>query len=141
MLHHVAIVVSDLEKAKAFYLAALAPLGYKLVMEFPDYCVAGLGADGKPDFWISAAKPDKPANKNVHVAFVAPSREIVDQFHAAATYVTFSVYLFCNSFLLSNSKAGGKDNGAAGPRPQYTPTYYAAFVHDEDGNNIEVVHM
>ncbi len=115
MLDHVSIQVQDFRRALTFYRAALAPLGYKVVMEFPE--VAGLGEKGKPDFWIG--RTDKPVNP-VHVAFAA-TREAVTAFHAAAL------------------AAGGVDNGAPGLRPDYHPHYYGAFVLDPDGNNVEAV--
>jgi|1186.fasta_scaffold1236160_2 catechol 2,3-dioxygenase-like lactoylglutathione lyase family enzyme len=115
MLDHVSIHVQDFRRALAFYRAALAPLGYKVVMEFPE--VAGLGEKGKPDFWIG--RTDKPVNP-VHVAFAA-SRQAVTAFHAAAV------------------AAGGVDNGPPGLRPDYHPNYYGAFVLDPDGNNLEAV--
>ncbi|MBI5644997.1 VOC family protein [Candidatus Kaiserbacteria bacterium] len=117
MLDHIGIYVSDSEKAKAFYTAALEPLGYTLMMELPEWKVAGFGADGKPDFWIS---PKEEAH-NAHVAFAAKGKDQVDAFYKAAI------------------GAGGKDNGAPGYRTDYSPGYFAAFVHDADGNNIEAV--
>jgi len=122
MIDHVGIPVSDYARAKLFYQAALAPLGYSLIMEVQqdenDAPAAGFGADGKPDFWIGA---EGGLNKAVHVAFVAKDRAAVDAFHRAAL------------------KSGGKDNGAPGLRPHYHPNYYAAFVLDPDGHNIEAV--
>ncbi|MCA9516929.1 MAG: VOC family protein [Myxococcales bacterium] len=115
MIDHVSLNVTDIAAAKAFYAAALAPLGYTVMM---DYGVAvGLGADGKPDFWLAPGGGARP----LHIAFRAQSREQVRAFHAAAL------------------AAGGKDNGAPGIRAQYHPSYYGAFVHDADGNNVEAV--
>lgn len=114
MIDHIGIAVSDLEKSLAFYAAALAPLGYTVMMKFPG--VAGLGADGKPDFWLSQEQ-----GKPLHVAFRARTRKLVDAFYQAAI------------------AAGGKDNGPPGVRAQYHPDYYGAFVHDPDGNNVEAV--
>lgn len=116
MLDHILITVSDYQASKAFYLAALAPLGYGVVMEHGE--AGGFGAGGKPDFWIRQAEPVTP---RVHVAFASPDRATVDAFHAAAL------------------RAGGSDNGAPGLRPDYHPSYYGAFVFDPDGNNIEAV--
>jgi catechol 2,3-dioxygenase-like lactoylglutathione lyase family enzyme len=123
MIDHVGLVVRDYAKSKAFFEKALAPLGYKLVMEFDaaagiGYVGGGFGAGGKPDLWI---EQESPPHKEVHVAFAAPDRKAVDAFHAAAL------------------AAGGKDNGKPGPRAEYHPGYYGAFVLDPDGNNIEAV--
>jgi catechol 2,3-dioxygenase-like lactoylglutathione lyase family enzyme len=121
MLDHVGIEVSDLARSKAFYEAALEPLGIKLLMEFEG--AVGLGKETehgpKPFFWIQAR--GRPAVSGAHVAFGARSAELVDAFHAAAL------------------AAGGTDNGAPGPRPVYHPGYYGAFVLDPDDNNVEAV--
>ncbi|MCB9560484.1 MAG: VOC family protein [Kofleriaceae bacterium] len=116
MIDHMSIHVSDLDRSIAFYKAALAPLGYELVMQFPG--VAGFGEGGNTDFWLGAGGPVSSTN---HVAFHARTRKLVDAFHAAAL------------------AAGGKDNGAPGVRAMYHPDYYGAFVHDPDGHNIEAV--
>lgn len=116
MIDHVAIEVSDFEASKAFYLKALAPLGYELVME-SEGPTAGFGAAGKPDFWINAGKPQSP----VHIAFGCAERPPVDAFYAAAM------------------EAGATGNGVPALRPQYHEHYYAAFVLDPDQNNIEAV--
>jgi catechol 2,3-dioxygenase-like lactoylglutathione lyase family enzyme len=116
MIDHLTLKVSDGARAIAFYAAALAPLGYEVLMEFGGG--AGLGADKKPDLWLA---PD-PANvRPMHLAFHARTRVEVDAFHRAAL------------------AAGGKDNGAPGIRAEYHPTYYGAFVLDPDGHNIEAV--
>src|SRR5919202_5556237 len=116
MLDHVTANVSDVDRAKDFYSKALAPLGYSLQLEFPG--AAGFGSgEGIPDFWIGT-REERGAT---HVAFSANDRASVDGFYEAAI------------------AAGGKDNGAPGLRPHYHDTYYAAFVHDADGNNIEAV--
>ena len=122
MIDHIGFPVSDYQRAKVFYTRALAPLGYTLIMEVQqeehDAPAAGFGANGKPDFWIGGeGATDKP----IHVAILAPDRAAVDAFHAAAM------------------AAGGQDNGAPGLRPHYHPDYYAAFVRDPDGHNIEAV--
>jgi catechol 2,3-dioxygenase-like lactoylglutathione lyase family enzyme len=114
MLDHISLRVQDHSRAVAFYRAALAPLGYQVMMEFPG--AAGLGA-GMPDFWLMAT--DQPLNPT-HVAFSA-DRATVDAFHAAAL------------------AAGGTDNGPPGLRADYHPHYYGAFVRDPEGNNVEVV--
>jgi catechol 2,3-dioxygenase-like lactoylglutathione lyase family enzyme len=123
MIDHTGVVVSDFERSKAFYRAALAPIGYSVLAEFPaevtgHTAVAGFGVAPKPDFWISPGAPNKPP---LHVAFAVAERALVDAFHAAAL------------------QAGGRDNGAPGLRPHYHPDYYGAFVLDFDGHNIEVV--
>jgi catechol 2,3-dioxygenase-like lactoylglutathione lyase family enzyme len=115
MLDHLTLKVTDLDKAKAFYTAALHPLGYGVMMEFGEY--AGLGA-GKPDLWL---KRDPDNVRPTHVALSADERKLVDAFYEAAM------------------GAGAKDNGKPGVRTDYSPTYYAAFVLDSDGNNLEVV--
>ena len=112
---HIGLNVSDLARSKAFYAEALGPLGYEVIMELEG--VAGFGAKGKPDFWISEGEPRAP----IHLAFASPDRATVDAFHAAAL------------------GAAGKDNGQPGLRPHYHETYYGAFVHDPDGNNVEAV--
>ena len=116
MIDHVTAKVGDVEQGKAFYSQALAPLGYSLQAEFPGAAGFGTGA-GVPDFWIGSNE-ERGAT---HVAFSAKDRAAVDAFYEAAT------------------SAGAKDNGAPGLRPHYHENYYAAFVHDMDGNNIEAV--
>ena len=114
MLDHISLRVQDHQRALAFYRAALAPLGYRVLMEYPG--AAGLGAD-MPDFWLMAT--EQPINPT-HVAFSA-DRATVDAFHAAAL------------------AAGASDNGQPGLRADYHPHYYGAFVRDPEGNNVEVV--
>lgn len=123
ILDHIGFGVSDYDGARAFYAAALAPLGIELAMEFsPEQTggkgAAGFGRNGKPEFWISGGGATAPM---VHVAFRAKSRDEVEAFHKAAL------------------AAGGRDNGAPGLRPHYHPNYYGAFVLDGDGHNIEAV--
>jgi catechol 2,3-dioxygenase-like lactoylglutathione lyase family enzyme len=116
LIDHLHLVVPDLEASRRFYKAVLGVLGIPLV-------------DGPSFFWtdeLFISSPDSPAARGaltgrVHLAFQAPDRATVDRFHPAAL------------------AAGGKDNGGPGERP-YHPGYYAAFVLDPDGNNIEVVH-
>ncbi len=117
MIDHISLHVSDYSKGKEFFAQALAPLGYTVIMDYPEWKTAGLGKDGKPDFWISEKQPIG----NNHVAISAESRSVVDAFYAAAL------------------EAGGKDNGAPGIRKDYHPNYYGAFVFDPDNNNIEAV--
>ena len=116
MIDHTGLTVSNVRKSKAFYAAALAPLGYTVVMEWEQS--AGLGVAPKPDFWIGEGTPNVPP---IHVAFRAESRAQVDAFYHAAI------------------AAGGRDNGAPGLREHYHPNYYGAFVLDPDGHNIEAV--
>ena len=124
MIDHVGFAVSDIEVSKRFYGAALAPLGVELLMTVtPDMTEAGgtalgFGRDGKPFFWVG---DNERVGEGSHVAFAVASRGEVDAFHAAAL------------------AAGGRDNGAPGLRPHYGPDYYAAFVLDPDGTNIEAV--
>lgn len=119
-LNHIGIPVSDVARSKAFYEAALKPLGMGVTMEFGADAV-GFGAKGDSGlFWIGSSDQ---VGEGLHVAFDAESREQVDGFHRAAL------------------AAGGRDNGAPGLRPNYAPNYYAAFVYDPDGANIEAVCM
>jgi catechol 2,3-dioxygenase-like lactoylglutathione lyase family enzyme len=121
MLHHVSVGARDVPKAVAFYDKVLAPLGYKRVMEFLPHAV-GYGVD-HPDFWVQVPADGGTASvgNGVHISFAASSKSAVNAFHAAAL------------------KAGGKDEGAPGPRPDYGPDYYGAFCRDLDGNKIEAV--
>lgn len=122
MIDHTGLYVADFARSRAFYERALAPLGYAVVREFPPAApahmgIAGLGEPPAADFWVIGGTPNEPKS---HVAFRAASRAIVDAFHAAAI------------------AAGGRDNGPPGLRP-YHPSYYAAFVLDPDGHNVEAV--
>jgi catechol 2,3-dioxygenase-like lactoylglutathione lyase family enzyme len=124
MLDHIGVHVSDYALSKAFYTKVLAPLGGALAAEVSaeqtgSRAYAGFGTGGKPSFWISA-DPIAPLSA-IHVAFVAPDRAAVDAFYHAAL------------------SAGATDNGPPGPRQHYHPDYYAAFVLDPDGHNIEAV--
>ena len=122
MIDHTGVVATSYETSKQFYLQALAPLGYQLMMELPQEVtggrgVAGFGVPPKPDFWLAEnATANKPP---LHIAFRADTRALVDAFYKAAM------------------AAGGRDNGPPGPRPHYHDKYYGAFVLDPDGNNIE----
>lgn len=124
MIDHMGIPVSDIIRSRAFYKAALGPLGMSVQMEVtPEQTgdgttALGFGIPGEKIFWIGDGEK---VGEGVHVAFRADRRDQVDQFHAAGL------------------KAGGRDNGKPGPRPNYGPNYYAAFVYDPDGANIEVV--
>lgn len=122
MIDHAGISVSDWDKAKAFYDAALAPLGAKLLYVVPEQFTGGVKVGGygrdKPDFWLHGAGEPGPGR---HYAFRAHTRAEVDAFHAAAL------------------AAGGSDNGSPGLRPHYHEHYYGAFALDPDGNNVEAV--
>jgi catechol 2,3-dioxygenase-like lactoylglutathione lyase family enzyme len=112
-IDHVGVNVANYEKSKKFYVAALKPLGVTVLQDFGN--VIGMGA-AFPYLWISEGAPG-----HVHLAFRAETHAMVDEFFAAAI------------------KAGGKDNGKPGLRTEYREHYYAAFVHDPDGHNIEAV--
>jgi catechol 2,3-dioxygenase-like lactoylglutathione lyase family enzyme len=123
MIDHTGLHVSDPKKSRAFYEKALAPLGYKSLMEIPTEhtggkVVVGYGVPPKPDFWLAEGTPETP---RVHIAFRADDRKQVDRFYQEAL------------------AAGGRDNGPPGPRPHYHENYYGAFVLDPDGHNIEAV--
>jgi len=121
MIDHIGISVHNHAQSKAFYLAALAPLGIGVVMEVgkevsgapSDY--TGFGSNNKPYFWIG----EGAVASGMHLAFVAQNRKQVDDFYRAAM------------------AAGGKDNGAPGIRAHYHPNYYSAFVIDPNGVNLE----
>jgi catechol 2,3-dioxygenase-like lactoylglutathione lyase family enzyme len=119
MFDHLGLHVKDVAASVAFYKAVLAPLGAKVCSQ--DESGAGLGPNGNAVLWLYANKGAK--GPGTHVAFVAPDRKAVEKFHAAGL------------------KAGGTDNGPAGLRADYSPTYYAAFLTDPDGNNVEAVCM
>lgn len=118
MIHHTSVAVSNYEAGKAFYQTLLTSIGYTTGMDVPDYKAVGFkDSEGHQDFWVG----EKANPVGVHVAFLAASKEAVAAFHAAGL------------------AAGGKDNGAPGYREQYSSDYYAAFIYDTDGNNIEAV--
>jgi len=119
MIAHTSVAVRDYAKSKDLYRAMLAPLGYAVQMDVEEYKVVGFAQGGKTDFWVG----EKEQSSAVHVAFMAAHKEEVDAFYKAAL------------------EAGATDNGAPGIRTEYSPGYYAAFVHDIDGNNIEAVWM
>jgi catechol 2,3-dioxygenase-like lactoylglutathione lyase family enzyme len=119
MYDHIGFKVRDLDASVRFYDATLAPLGH--VLSSRDASGAGFGPPGAPALWLYVAK-GKSGN-GMHVALRAPTRAAVDRFHAAGL------------------AAGGRDNGAPGLRADYAPTYYAAFLIDPDGNNVEAVCM
>ena len=119
MFDHVKFGVRDYAASKAFYLQALGPIGVEVVAERPP---PGYGIEMSPKGKASLCLyPTQEQPAHLHLAFVAENRRQVDAFYRAAL------------------AAGGKDNGAPGLRPQYHANYYAAFVIDPDGHNIEVV--
>jgi catechol 2,3-dioxygenase-like lactoylglutathione lyase family enzyme len=121
MIHHIDFAVKDLERSRDFYKHALAPLGLTIAIAFTNDAgrqLVGFGSTPDPVFWI---RDGQPMSGRLHVAFQASSRAAVDAFHAAAVL------------------AGGRDNGAPGLRPRYAEYWYAAFVLDPDGHNIEAV--
>lgn len=122
MIDHITFGVTDFARSTAFYDQAFAPLGVRRLFDVPEaqsdgVKVTGYG-DDRPWFWIAE---ENPTTGVFHVALRAKSRAQIDAFHTAAI------------------RAGGLDNGPPGPRPQYHPDYYAAFVLDPDGHNIEAV--
>ncbi|TFW27634.1 VOC family protein [Massilia arenosa] len=118
MYDHIGLHVQDLDRSTRFYAAILRPLGHAVGSQGDGY--AGLGPQDAPALWLYQAD-GKQAGARTHVAFTAPNRQAVQAFHAAGL------------------DAGGRDNGAPGPRPDYSATYYAAFLIDPDGNNVEAV--
>src|SRR5260370_4910555 len=116
---HLSLTPSNFERALVFYDRALAPLGIRRVMPKETSC--GFGID-HAFFWLETPNENHLPSKNVHVAFSAATKQEVDAFHAAAL------------------SAGGTDHGAPGYRPKYHAAYYAAFVLDLDGNNIEALY-
>ena len=123
MIDHTGLNVSDPAKSRVFYEKALAPLGYRVLMEIPKEVTGGLvvlgyGEPQKADFWMAEGKPQEP---RIHIAFRAKTQNQVEEFYKAAL------------------AAGGEDNGPPGPRPHYHKDYYGAFVLDPDGHNIEAV--
>ena len=123
MLDHVGVQVVDVEASLAFYLHTFAAIGIREVLRFPhaDAFVVGLaGADGVPDFWLGPTTG--PESRELHVAFRAPDRRAVDAVHDAAV--------------------GSGTEVLHAPRewPEYHPGYYAVFLRDPDGHNVEAVY-
>lgn len=116
MFDHLGLRVKDLNRSITFYQAVLAPLGFVLCSR--DAESAGFGPKGQPALWLHASSS---AGALGHVAFKATERGAVDRFHAAGV------------------ESGGKNNGAPGIRADYSSNYYAAFLLDPDGNNVEAV--
>ncbi len=131
MINHITLRVSNFEKSKEFFTRALKPLGYKARKKEKDkdpffhgqiagFCIENLG-ECKRDFWIKAGGKKQHHHSFSCLAFTATSKKMVNDFYRAAL------------------EAGGKDNGPPGYREKYHPRYYAAYVLDPDGHNIEVV--
>jgi catechol 2,3-dioxygenase-like lactoylglutathione lyase family enzyme len=120
VVDHVLFVVKKLGASRAFFTAALEPLGFRVAYEQEDGVAFGL--EGADDFAVFEGKLGEPTTTAAHVAFVAESREAVDAFFAAAI------------------ATGGTEIRGPGFRREYHAGYYAAFVFDPDGNNIEAVH-
>ena len=118
MLDHIGLRTRQIQAMLAFYEAVLAPLGFSKLKDFG--VAAGFGREGQHPLWIGQVQGDAAAS-SVHLALTAANREAVDAFHKAAL------------------AHGGTDNGPPGLRPQYHARYYAAFVLDPDGNNLEAV--
>lgn len=119
IVDHVGVKVSDFGRSRDFYVAALGTLGIKLLseFEFDGKRYAGFGIE-RPTFWIDDGLEQRGS---AHVAFIAPSRAAVGAFYTVAL------------------SSGGRDNGPPGLRAHYSADYYAAFVHDPDGHNVEAV--
>lgn len=122
MIDHISLRVNNLQKSRDFFAVSLVPLGLQVIYDISDVAKMGIagcsfGENNETRLWLDGTGT-KDTN---HIAFAAKDHQAVDEFYAAAV------------------AAGGKENGAPGIREQYSPTYYAAFVLDPDGNNIEVV--
>jgi catechol 2,3-dioxygenase-like lactoylglutathione lyase family enzyme len=123
MFDHMGVQVSDVDASLAFYLRAFAPIGMREAMRIPhngSFVVGLAGPDGVPDFWLSAAACAE--TRELHLAFRAPDRAAVDAVHDAAT------------------AAGAEVLHAPREWPEYHPGYYAVFLRDLDGHNVEAVH-
>ena len=123
VLDHLGVQVAEVEASAAFYLRVFAPLGFRELMRFPvagSSAVGICGPQGKPDFWLSPAAGSEA--RELHVAFAAPDRAAVDAVHEAAL------------------AAGAEVLHAPRVWPEYHPGYYAVFLRDPDGHNVEAVH-
>jgi catechol 2,3-dioxygenase-like lactoylglutathione lyase family enzyme len=116
MFDHVGLKVKDLVASTRFYRALLEPLGYEF--DSGDASFSGFGPKGAPALWLYQADRSGPG---IHLAFSAGSRKAIDRAYAAGI------------------EMGGRDNGKPGVRESYAPNYYAAFLTDPDGNNVEAV--
>jgi catechol 2,3-dioxygenase-like lactoylglutathione lyase family enzyme len=124
MLHHVSVGVRDVARAATFYDPVLKALGYRRVADYSPGAIAYGERGGKPEFWIGLPHNQNAASvgNGTHVGFSAKSKGAVNKFHEAAL------------------KAGGSNNGEPGPRADYGPAYYGAFIYDLDGNKIEATY-
>jgi catechol 2,3-dioxygenase-like lactoylglutathione lyase family enzyme len=124
MLHHVSVGVRDVARAATFYDPVLKALGYKRVADYSPGAIAYGEHGGKPEFWIGLPHDQglPSVGNGTHVGFSANSKAAVNKFHEAAL------------------KAGGSNNGEPGPRADYGPAYYGAFIYDLDGNKIEATY-
>ncbi len=121
IIDHFGVPVTDIQRSRTFYEAALAPLGITTLMDYSPHAL-GMGRGQKPELWLAPRDGGATgAVTTIHIALAARSRDEVDAFHAAAL------------------AAGATDNGAPGLRPQYHEGYYGAFVLDPDGHNLEAV--
>jgi catechol 2,3-dioxygenase-like lactoylglutathione lyase family enzyme len=120
VVDHALFVVRNLQASRRFYRAALEPLGFRVMNEQEDG--VAFGVKDADDFAVYQGKPGEATTTAAHVAFVAEDQQSVDAFFAAAM------------------AAGGRENRPPGYRPEYHAGYYAAFVFDPDGNNVEAVH-
>ena len=119
MIDHVSLAVTDLDRSRRFYDAALTPLG---IVPLPSGGrAASYERDGRDDFGVIRSDTQPISPHGSHVCFLAPSREAVRAFHREGL------------------AAGGADDGAPGLRPEYSPVYFAAFLVDPDGHRIEAV--
>jgi len=121
MIDHITLKISNYERSKEFYSKILAPLGYVLSEDNPNYKTAGFCRGNKRDVWISEGLKQTESHSFSCLAFGASNQAMVDAFYKAGV------------------EAGGKDNGAPGYRPEYHPGYYATFVLDPDGHNLEAI--
>lgn len=127
MIDHLSLPVADIDRARTFYDAALAPLGHRRLMRIEEegYLAFGYGPrDPEARFWIGGPREGQGPStmaEGFHIAFTAADRGAVDGFYRAAL------------------AAGARDNGPPGLRPHYHPDYYAAFVIDPDGHHLEAV--
>ncbi|HEY1709766.1 MAG TPA: VOC family protein [Rhizomicrobium sp.] len=121
MLHHVSVGSTDVVRAGQFYDAVLKPLGYKRVADYSPGAIGYGATKDRVEFWVGLPHDQNAATvgNGTHVGFIAKSKGAVLKFHEAAL------------------KAGGSNNGEPGPRPDYGPQYYGAFIYDLDGNKIE----